>query len=324
MVDQRGADNRAIDLVDVHKTYGKNIRALQGVSLRVGGGEIFGLLGPNGAGKSTLVKIVMTVVRADRAGGTLLGLPLGNRRALARVGYLPESHRFPGYLTGAQLLSYYAALARVERPERLARGDRLIRLVGLADWAGTKISKYSKGMLQRLGIAQALMNDPDLIFLDEPTDGLDPMGRRDVRQMLVELKKQGKTVFINSHLLGELEMVCDRVAILAAGRVVKEGSLDELTRHTVEYRIVVQGDPSALDDRIRDVGATREGDTLTLRGHDPEKVNRLIDLARSAGLLIESVEPKRVSLEDIFIEAVGEQAPVATAVPIARTPGGKP
>ena len=209
--------NWAVDLIDVRKTYRKTIQALRGVNIQVGRGEIFGLLGPNGAGKTTLVKIMMTVVRPDRALGTILGRPLGHRGKLARVGYLPESHRFPGYLKGAQLLDYYARLAKIPREQRRKNAAQLLDRVGMTQWANTRIDQYSKGMRQRLGIAQALMNDPELLVLDEPTDGLDPVGRRDVRALLQELRDQGKTVFLHSHLLRELELVCDRVAILGNG-----------------------------------------------------------------------------------------------------------
>ncbi|RME36817.1 MAG: ABC transporter ATP-binding protein, partial [Planctomycetota bacterium] len=162
--------NWAVDLIDVCKTYGRTVFALRGVNIQVGRGEIFGLLGPNGAGKSTLVKIMMTVVRADRALGTILGRPLGHRGKLARIGYLPESHRFPGYLKGREVLTLYAALALVPRERRRRNAERLLERVGLQEWANTRVDQYSKGMLQRLGIAQALMNDPELLVLDEPTD----------------------------------------------------------------------------------------------------------------------------------------------------------
>ncbi|MBT8484794.1 MAG: ABC transporter ATP-binding protein, partial [Phycisphaerae bacterium] len=212
----------AIDLHRVEKTYRGKVRALRGIEMQVHRGEIFGLLGPNGAGKSTLVKIMMTVVRANRATGTILGRPIGHKPTLGRVGYLPEHHRMPPYLTGHQVLDFYAALAGVPRSERRPRARRLLGLVGMEEWADKKLGSYSKGMLQRLGLAQTLMNDPDLVVLDEPTDGVDPVGRRDIRDVLLELRGEGKTVFLNSHLLSELEMVCDRVAILVQGAVVEQ------------------------------------------------------------------------------------------------------
>lgn len=306
--------NWAVDLIDVRKTYGKTIHALRGVNIQVGRGEIFGLLGPNGAGKTTLVKIMMTVVRPTHALGTLLGRPLGHRGKLAGTGYLPEDHRFPGYLTGAQLLDYYAALGKVPRSRRKVNAARLLDRVGMSEWATTRIDKYSKGMLQRLGIAQALMNDPELMVLDEPTDGLDPVGRRDVRELLLELKSAGKTVFLNSHLLSELEMVCDRVAILVDGLVARQGTLDELTEETVEYRIAFSGDARAIQEKIEALGASLGANVITVSGHDTGKVNAMIDLLRAAGLSIESVQPHRFSLEDILVQVLADQS----ATPVAR------
>lgn len=300
--------NWAVDLIDVRKTYGKNIHALRGVNIQVGRGEIFGLLGPNGAGKSTLVKIMMTVIRPSQAIGTILGRPIGHRGKLAKIGYLPESHRFPGYLNGVQLLDYYASLAKVPRARRKANSERLLERVGMKEWAQTRIDKYSKGMMQRLGIAQALMNDPELVVLDEPTDGLDPVGRRETRELLLELKKQGTTVFLNSHLLTEMEMVCDRVAILVEGLVARQGTLRELTEHTTEYVITISGDAKPVQAKIESLGAKVIGNKITLGGHDNLKVNEAIDLLRSQRVLIESVQPHRFNLEDVFVEAMGRNA----------------
>ena len=283
MVQLTEMTNWAVDLIDVRKTYGRRIRALGGVNVQVGRGEIFGLLGPNGAGKSTLVKIMMTVVRPDHLIGTVLGRPLGNRKKKAVIGYLPEAHRFPPYLTGAQVLDFYAALGKVSRADRKKRAPSLLDRVGMSQWADTRVGKYSKGMLQRLGIAQALMNDPELVLLDEPTDGLDPMGRRDVRELLLELRRQGKTVFLNSHLLSELELVCDRVAILVDGLIARQGTLSELTEHTTEYLITVRGDLGPLRSQLSGDGCTLAGDTIRIPGRDIAQVNRIIDLLRQGG-----------------------------------------
>ncbi len=311
----------AVDIHDVRKTYGRKVRALRGVDLRVGRGEIFGLLGPNGAGKSTLVKILLTIVRADRADGELLGRHVGHRPTLRQVGYLPENPRFPSHLRGRQVLEFHAALAKVGRRDRKRRAGELLDRVGMADWSRTRVGKYSKGMLQRLGIAQALMNDPQLVFLDEPTDGLDPLGRRSVREMLAELKAAGKTVFINSHLLSELELICDRVAILVRGEVVRQGSIADLTEHTVSYHITVAGNPESCRAEIEQSGARLDGDTIVVRGHDAQAVNELIDLLRGRQILIESVTPHRFSLEDIFIEAVEDEgAHNAATKPVTARP----
>ncbi len=317
MVDVTEMTNWSIDLIGVTKTYDKEVHALRGVNVQVGRGEIFGLLGPNGAGKTTLVKIITTVVRPTKAMGTVLGRPLGNTRKRGLIGYLPENHRFPRYLTGAQVLDYYGALARVPRDLRRKRAAELLDRVGISEWADVRVSKYSKGMLQRLGLAQALINDPDLIILDEPTDGLDPMGRRDVRELLLEHKQRGKTVFINSHLLSELEMVCDRVSILVEGWVKRQGTLKELTEHAREYRIAVSGDAAPLKDRIGEAGARLDGKEVIIPGHELEQVNSVIDLLRANQILIDSVQPRRFTLEDIFVEAIGG-ARVGKARPARR------
>ena len=240
-------DPPAIDLRYVAKTYRRKVRALRGIAMQVHGGEIFGLLGPNGAGKSTLVKIMMTVVRPTRAEGTMLGRPIGHKSTLADVGYLPEHHRFPPYLTGRQVLDYYAALAKVERRTRRRRSAEMLELVGLKNWGKAKVGTYSKGMQQRLGLAQAMTNDPQLVVLDEPTDGLDPVGRRDIRGVLQSLRDRGTTVFLNSHLLGEVERICDRVAILVGGKVIRQGTLDELTAGSHGYEIHLQADATTGD-----------------------------------------------------------------------------
>ncbi|MBC7834871.1 MAG: ATP-binding cassette domain-containing protein [Phycisphaerales bacterium] len=229
-----------IDLDEVSKVYRGRVHALRGISMKVHKGEVFGLLGPNGAGKSTLVKVLTTVVRPTSCRGTMLGQPVGTKWVLGRVGYLPEHHKFPEYLTGAQVLDYYGALSGVRRRERRRRAEGLLRQVGISAWQKKKVKGYSKGMRQRLGIAQALMNDPDLVMLDEPTDGVDPVGRRDIRNMMVELREQGRTVFINSHLLSELEMICDRVAIIVKGVVAMQGTIQDLTDYGRRYEIEVE------------------------------------------------------------------------------------
>jgi ABC-2 type transport system ATP-binding protein len=247
----------AIDLQDVRKVYRGHVHALQGIEMQVRRSEVFGLLGPNGAGKSTLVKIMMTVVRPTHAAGTILGAPVGHKPTLRRVGYLPENHRFPRYLTGRQTLEFFASLQKVDRPARKRRSAELLETVGMSSWADRKVSTYSKGMLQRVGLAQALVADPDLVVLDEPTDGVDPVGRRDIRDVLVRLRDQGKTVFINSHLLSELETICDRVAILVQGRLAMQGALKDLTIAKQRYEIEIEPSVDPAADRERLLAAVR-------------------------------------------------------------------
>ena len=333
-----------IDIHNAEKIYRGKVHALRGVTMQAGAGEIVGLLGPNGAGKSTLVKILMTIVHPSRCGGTMLGRPIGDKRALARVGYLPEHLRFPDYLTGEQALDYLGGLQNVPRAVRRRRAEEAVDLVGMGPWRARKIGGYSKGMKQRLGVAQALMNDPDLIVLDEPTDGVDPVGRRDIRTVLVALKDRGKTVFLNSHLLGEVEMVCDRVSILVQGSVAMQGSLEELTAGGRRYEIRIG--PLGSEARARLIeqinriakresgrareeaprrgarstpptspivwcGALSDGPTLDFDGQTfrigttvAKEVQPLIDALRSAGTVITTVRLVQPSLEDLFIAAV--------------------
>lgn len=289
----------AIDLSHVAKTYRgrRKVRALRGIEMHVRRGEVFGLLGPNGAGKSTLVKILMTVISPSACRGTMLGGPVGRKETLGRVGYLPEHHRFPEYLTGRQVLDYFGALAKVGRVERRRRIPELLEMVGMREWADHRIRSYSKGMRQRVGIAQALMNDPELILLDEPTDGVDPVGRRDIRSLVQHLKDRGKTVFLNSHLLSELEMVCDRVAILVQGVVSKQGSLDELTRDKQRYEIEIASEGEGTESVFRAalpalVGAGQIGggefrpslEGVAAGAHSPDAPPTGSPLARRIGL----------------------------------------
>ena len=339
----------AIDLRQVVKIYPKRVHALQGVNMHVGRGEIFGLLGPNGAGKSTLVKIMMTVVRPTRAEGTILGRAVGDKPTLARVGYLPENHRFPRYLTGRQVLDFFAALAKVDRPTRRRRSAELLEVVGMTQWADARISTYSKGMLQRVGLAQALVHDPDLIVLDEPTDGVDPVGRRDILNVLGSLRGKGKTVFINSHALSELESICDRVAILVKGQVARQGTLDELTIARQRYEIEMAAPPPPLagapvvdfremvkkatgalwtapvpragarpvDRGTLDGGVSLEleGPVLRIGTTDARAVQPLIDALRASGQTIRRVQAVRPSLEDLFIDAVTDPTTGKTSTP---------
>ena len=208
------------------KEYGP-VKALKGVSLAVERGEIYGLLGQNGAGKTTMIKILLGITRLTDGSARLLGEPAGTVAVRRRVGYLPEDHRFPDYHTGYSLMELYGTLLEMSRGERRRRIPEMLETVGLKGRMHSKIRTYSKGMKQRLGIAQALMHQPEVIFLDEPTDGVDPVGRREIRVLMQRLKDEGTTIFLNSHLLGEVELICDRVGILDRGRLVALRVLDE-------------------------------------------------------------------------------------------------
>ena len=320
----------AIDLHRVEKKYRGKIHALRGIDMKVHRGEIFGLLGPNGAGKSTLVKILMTIIRATNCEGTLLGKPVGDRPTLARVGYLPEHLRFPDYLTAEQAIDYFAALAKVPTGTRKKRADELFDLVGMTEWRKKKIKTFSKGMKQRIGLAQALMNDPDLILLDEPTDGVDPVGRRDIRNVLMKIKERGKTVFLNSHILSELEMICERVAILSQGLVVKQGTIDDLTRESRRYEIEISGElpenesiAAAMNGLDVETESNEQITRITVYGGDePDRVQPLIDAIRGAGAVIRSVRPVRQTLEELFMQTVVDPATGQPVGPGAKV-GGK-
>ena len=312
-----------IDVRGVEKIYKGRVHALRGVDLRVGGGEIFGLLGPNGAGKSTLVKVLLTVIRATKCEGSLLGAKVGDKGVLRQVGYLPEHHNFPKYLTSRQLLRHFGAMSGVDRATRNRKADELLELVGMADWANSKLGSYSKGMRQRVGLAQALINDPKLVVLDEPTDGVDPIGRKDIREILVRLKDEGRTVFLNSHLLSELEMVCDRVAIMVHGLMRQQGTLDELTDGQSGYAVLAT---EAISDDVRsrvqsklngiDAIETNNPAELVFATSDPEVVQPMIDTLRANGVSIRSFGFRRPSLEDLFVKAVREH-------PGGATPGAR-
>jgi len=324
MIQGTSTDDYAIDIQQVQKRYRGGVMALRDVEMKVHRGEVFGLLGPNGAGKSTLVKIMMTVVRPTNAVGSMLGEPIGHKPTLTRVGYLPEHHRLPQYLTGAQVLHHYAALSGVPRDLRRKRADELLDIVGMRDWASGKIRTYSKGMMQRIGLAQALMNDPDLIVLDEPTDGVDPLGRRDIRDVLVRLKNEGHTIFLNSHLLSELEMVCDRVSILVQGRVAMQGTIDDLTAESRRYEISIRGATPAWVKASADVDVldpNAADTTLYLSTLEPGDVQPVIDRLRSEGTVITGIGVKRESLEELFMRAVTNPTTGETLKPGAARGG---
>ncbi len=297
-----------VEIRDLVKNY-KGVQALKGVSLSVEKGEIYGLLGRNGAGKTTLVKILLSIVRASGGGARLLERPVPDAASRQRVGYLPEDHRFPDYHTAESALDFYGSLYEMPGGERRRRIAELLDRVELADAARRKIRTYSKGMKQRLGLAQAILHDPDLIFLDEPTDGVDPVGRKQIRDILLELKARGKTIFLNSHLLSEVELVCNRVGILDQGKLLREGSVESLTRTEDCYEIHVEGQAGAAwDDLLRIAPDARKvGSTIEVVLPDAKRLDAVLDLLRSRGIHVKGFLEKKRSLEDIFIDTVLEQ-----------------
>ncbi|GAA5480889.1 ABC transporter ATP-binding protein [Haloferula sargassicola] len=294
----------AIEIETLSKRYGA-LTALSEVAFEVPRGSVFGLLGPNGAGKSTLVKSLLTLVRPTRCAGRLLDRPIGDRRTLARIGYLPEHARFPDYLTGRQILRMSAGLSKVPKKAALAKEGPLLERVGMAERADDRHQVYSKGMKQRIGIAQALINDPELVFLDEPTDGVDPEGRVAIRHIIEQMRAEGRTVFVNSHLLGEVEQVADHVAILSQGRLVEIGRTEELTHRKTSYQLRTIGPvPFELKDRFQAEGMTVAGDTIELVTENPAEMQPVIDALRATDTGIREILERRQSLEQVFLDAI--------------------
>ncbi|MFT4605028.1 MAG: ABC-2 type transport system ATP-binding protein [Rhodothermales bacterium] len=284
---------------------GKPVQALSDFSMTVHRGEVFGLLGPNGAGKTTFIKALLGIIRPTSGSATLLGEPIGTPSSRFRVGYLPEQHRFPGYLTAAQALDLYARLSGHGAASRKSESVRLLGRVGLAEWADTKVKKFSKGMMQRLGLAQALLGDPELVILDEPTDGVDPIGRREIREIVSWLSQAGTTIFLNSHLLSEVEMVCTRAAILNDGKLVGQGTIAELTTAPAAYE--AQGTP--VDAGLPD-GVTHDGEmpwaTYRIHAESPEELTVMLGQLIAAGVTLRQVTSGKRTLEQAFVQIVAD------------------
>jgi ABC-2 type transport system ATP-binding protein len=316
-----------IEARDLRKTYGR-VEALKGVSIRVEKGQIYGLLGQNGAGKTTLIKILLGLVRITDGEASLLGRPAGDSGTRAQVGYLPEDHQFPGYHTGYSLMDFYASLYGMPHADRKRMIPETLELVGIAGRMNSKIRTYSKGMKQRLGIAQALLHDPDLIILDEPTDGVDPLGRREIRELMQRLKERGHTIFLNSHLLGEVELICDRVAILQQGKLVREGTIADLTRQKGRYEIGVapgQAFPSTPAERLGYSLAPipDKPDLMDVVLSDGQTIDPLIKLIYDQGLQLRHLVERKQTLEDAFLATVEGAEPGVDARP-RRPKAAKP
>src|SRR5438552_10532755 len=305
------ADSPAIHTLELAKRY-RTVTALAGLTMTVPRGEVFGFLGPNGAGKTTAVKLLVGLTRPTSGEGLVLGAPLGDLQARRRIGYLPELFRYQEWLSAREVLRLHCALAGIP-PERRAReiGEALAT-VGLATRANDRVGTFSKGMQQRLGLGVALLGRPDLVLLDEPTSALDPVGRHDVREIIRDLKRRGTTVFLNSHLLTEVEHVCDRVAVIDHGRVIALGTLSELLGVAHSVRLRVTGLSGAGDAALRRVGdVSYENGWYTVRGIADDAVPDLIvELVRLGGRVY-AVEPCHPTLEGRVLQLLGD-APDAT------------
>jgi ABC-2 type transport system ATP-binding protein len=279
--------------------------ALRGLDIAVREGETFGFLGPNGAGKTTTILLLLNLIRPTSGIVRLFDLPVTDYRVHRRLGYLPESVNLHDYYTGQGLLEFYSALLDVPVQTRNARIKELLQLLHLEDAAMKSVSKYSKGMLQRLGLAQAMLHDPDLLILDEPTASLDPVGRKEFRDILLELKRRGKTVFISSHILSEVESVCDRVAILHQGQLKRVGTLQELSTGR-STRLVLKNVPGAVLEAFSKTAAevTMMGDQITVKCSDMATRETIEGVLRQHGIQSERTEVETQSLEDIFFSAI--------------------
>ncbi|HSI89260.1 MAG TPA: ABC transporter ATP-binding protein [Pyrinomonadaceae bacterium] len=289
----------------------RRVRALDGLELNVRPGGIFGFLGGNGAGKTTTIKILMGLLFPTEGSAKILGRDISDVEMRARIGYCPENPYFYDYLTANELMDYFGRIFGLSAVDRQQRADELLSAVGLAEKdRNRQLRKFSKGMLQRVGLAQALINSPEIVFLDEPMSGLDPVGRREIRELIAGLRDKGTTVFMSTHILSDVEALCDEVAILRGGKLAANGKLSELLMQNEgprAFEVVVSGDASALNGRLPDtatVSIKPAGTAIEVAGED--ELNKVLEAARDAGTPIVSVNPLRQSLEELFVES--EQA----------------
>ena len=299
----------AIRIENLRKTFRlgfipKPREILKGISLTVQEGEIFGYLGPNGAGKTTTIKCLLGLIYPDAGSIGIFGQSHLSPRARQSLGFLPENPYFYDYLTASEFLAFTADLFGLSRDEKEERIGRLLELVGLDRARELQLRKFSRGMLQRIGLAQALINDPKLVILDEPLGGMDPLGRKEIRDIIVRFKKEGKTVFFTSHILQDIEMICDHVAIIVGGRIVKQGALQNLVSEKVLFtEVVLSGLPA---ESFRGLGESfsAKGDRLLLRVFEEDKVEEVLALVHERKGRVLSLSPRTETLEDIFVETV--------------------
>ena len=298
------APSPAIHTQDLSKRYGSTV-ALSGLTMTVRRGEIFGFLGPNGAGKTTAVKLLVGLIHPTGGQGWVLGAPLGDRETRRHIGYLPELFRYQDWLTGREVLDLHCELAGIPRSDRTDEIDAALAIVGLERRGNDRVGTYSKGMQQRLGLGTALLGRPELIFLDEPTSALDPVGRHDVREIIRGLKDRGSTVFLNSHLLNEVEQVCDRVAVINRGGVLALGTLDEIRGGDTVVRLRLESVGPDGAEILRGYGARRDEGRYIIPGLCDDAIPRLVARLVEAGVAVHAVEPAHRTLEDEFLHLLG-------------------
>ncbi|MBN1219033.1 MAG: ABC transporter ATP-binding protein [Anaerolineae bacterium] len=295
-----------IETNQLRKEYGPKV-AVKDLTLQVSRGEVFGFLGPNGAGKSTTVNMLLSLAHPTGGDVKLFGQNPANPQVRAKIGFLPEHFRFHEWLRATEFLTFQGKLYGMSPAALKERIPQLLNLVGLADSADLRLGKFSKGMLQRIGLAQAMLNRPDLIFLDEPTSGLDPLGRRLVRQIIHQLKTEGTTIFLNSHFLSEVEITCDRVAFIKAGQVVRLDTMASLLHQTTEIKLRVDAFKPELLTALEKIGSQLQfdGSSLTMLVGDQEIVPTIAQLVFEHGTKLYQLSPREKSLEEIFISIIG-------------------
>ena len=301
------AASLAVHTQDLAKRYGKTV-ALSGLTMSVRRAEVFGFLGPNGAGKTTAVKLLVGLALPTAGEGWVLGAPIGDLQTRRRLGYLPELFRYQGWMTAREVLGLHCKLSGMARSDWQKEIDVAIEMVGLADRADDKVEGFSKGMQQRLGLGVALLGRPELVLLDEPTSALDPVGRHDVREIIRQLKARGTAVFLNSHLLSEVEQICDRLAVVDHGRVIATGTMAQILGKDGAVRVRVTGLASAGRAGLGAFGNLEdEGEWLTFRGLSPDRVPELVSEIVRQGGRVYAVEPRHETLEDRFLQLLKEQ-----------------
>jgi ABC-2 type transport system ATP-binding protein len=300
----------AIVVEGLTKVYGGHLKdrvaAVDDISFSVDQGEIFGFIGPNGAGKTTTIKMLLGLLFPTSGKANVLGRPAGDIECKRRISYLPESPYFYEHMTAYEILDFYCKLFRMDSNTRKKKIAELLEQVGLAKDGYRSLRQYSKGMLQRVGLAQALINDPDLLFFDEPTSGLDPIAHKDIQDLILSLRKQGKTVMLSSHQLSDVESVCDRVAIINRGKIVRIGTLEELL-HAGRTVITIAKPAAGVEETIKPFAEriTIDGDRMRIYIESEENVHNVLDAVRNTATLV-SVVPQRQTLEDLFVEIVRE------------------
>ncbi len=302
----------ALNIQDLHKTFSlgfipKKKKILKGISLSVDQGEIFGYLGPNGAGKTTTIKCILGLIFPDQGKIELFGHSHLSLQAKAKTGFLPENPYFYDHLTASEFLYFYSQLFLIKKNEREEKIKHLLQIVGLEDSSDLQLRKFSRGMLQRIGLAQSLLNDPSLVLLDEPLGGLDPIGRKEIRDIIVQLKEEGKTVFLSSHILQDIEMICDRVAILVNGEIVNQGPLKDLISEKILFTEI---ELSGVEEKeLKNLGEslTEKGGRILLKVFEENNVENILELVKSKKGKVHSLIPRTETLEDLFVGMVKQK-----------------